>query len=178
MNWLDIGAAGIPTARSHRAAALHPGSGVLRWQASRQPPQCCVPRPASPGHRDTPYDKHRRRAHIGGAFDCSLERLLIGVGLRPRARMQPGSHDENWKPAPAKAKAGQSPRLSDATQVAATEREENRWQKRRGTCLKLQTTCQSTFSIDFPMGEAKEKQTRATPWERVYCRSTDYRFGC
>jgi hypothetical protein len=25
-------------------------------------------------------------------------------------------------------------------------------------CLKMQTTRQSTFSIDFPVGEAKEKQ--------------------
>ena len=111
---------------------------------------------------------------------------------------QPRSHGANWKHAPAKDNRN-IPRLSDATQTTAAEREENRWQKRRGTCLKLQTTCQSTFSIDFPVGEAKEKQRltrhlgnisiagrRVTDWDvesigyssdRELCRSTPRRSG-
>lgn len=53
--------------------------------------------------------------------------------------------------------------LSDVAQPIAAQREENRWQKRRGMCLKLRTTRQSTFSIDFPVGEAKRKGVKRRP---------------
>jgi hypothetical protein len=85
----------------------------------------------------------------GGASEFDLALVMGDGGLNPHRAEHEYAQAQRRK----------------ASRSASAGRESMAEEKRHVS--ELQTTRQSLFSIDFPVGEAKEKPTRTEPWERA-----------